>query len=149
MTQAYIGLGSNIGDREYYVRWAIEELRRLGETKVSSLYETDPVGTIAEGTFLNAVISVETLLSARELFTLLKELERKIGRVPRERWGPREIDLDLLLYGDAIIDEPDLKVPHPRMFERAFVLVPLLEVNPGAYEEPDDTAGVRFYSELR
>jgi 2-amino-4-hydroxy-6-hydroxymethyldihydropteridine diphosphokinase len=96
---------------------------------VSSVYETDPVGP-PQPDFLNAVIELETELSPAELLRRFKAIESRLGRVGRERWGPREIDIDLLLYGDERIDEPDLRVPHIGLIERAFVLVPLVEIAP-------------------
>jgi len=127
VTLAYIGLGSNVGDREDYLVRAVEALRALGDVRVSSIRETDPIGP-PQPKFMNAVAALETGLSARELFVALKKIESDLGRIPRERWGPREIDLDLLLFGDETIDEPDLKVPHPEMANRPFVLEPLREV---------------------
>lgn len=122
-----MGLGSNVGDREGYIDRALAALRVLGPVRVSAIRETDPIGP-PQAKFLNAVACLETSLSARELFEELKRIEVSLGRVPRERWGPREIDLDLLLYGDETIDEPDLKVPHPEMANRPFVLEPLAEL---------------------
>ena len=130
MTEAFVGLGSNVGDRRMYLEQAIEALREFGEVRVSTISETDPVGP-PQAKFLNAVACVDTMLSARELFEALKRIESTLGRIPRERWGPREIDLDLLLYGDEAIDEPDLKVPHPEMAKRPFVLEPLAELRGG------------------
>jgi 2-amino-4-hydroxy-6-hydroxymethyldihydropteridine diphosphokinase len=127
LTEAFIGLGSNVGDRLGYLTRAIEELHALGPVRMSSIHETEPVGP-PQPRFLNAVAALETTLSARELFDALKRIEASLGRVARERWGPREIDLDLLLYGDEEIDEPDLKVPHPEMANRPFVLIPLAEL---------------------
>ncbi len=133
MTVAYIGLGANLGDREANLRTAIERLAELGPLRVSSFRETDPVGVTEQPRFVNAVAELETDLSARDLLQLLLEIERKMGRdrSREERWGPRTIDLDLLLYGDEVIDEPGLTVPHPRLAERRFVLEPLHELAPG------------------
>lgn len=132
MTEAFIGLGSNVGDRLAFLTRAIEELKALGPLRVSRIYETSALGP-PQADFLNAVAAIETSLSPRELFEALKRIELTLGRIPRARWGPREIDLDLLLYGDEQIDEPDLKVPHPEMSKRAFVLVPLVELAPDAF----------------
>lgn len=129
MTTAYVGLGANLGDREGTIRAAIAALP--GVVGVSELRETDPVGVVDQPRFLNGVVVLETHLPARELLELLLAVERDLGRRRRERWGPRAIDLDLLLYGDAEIDEPGLTVPHPRLHERAFVLEPLAELAPG------------------
>lgn len=131
MTIAYIGLGSNLGDRLDNLRRAVAALNQAGVMvrKVSSVYETDPVGP-PQPDFLNAVCEIETELSPRELLARLKAIESEMGREPGERWGPRNIDLDLLLYGDEVIDEPDLNVPHPEMINRRFVIAPLLEIAP-------------------
>ena len=134
--RAYVGLGSNLGEREATLR---EALARLGEldgievTAISSFRETDPVGNVDQPRFVNAAAALETSLGPRELLDSLLEVERILGRdrSREERWGPRTIDLDLLLYGDETVDEPGLEVPHPRLAERAFVLEPLLELDPG------------------
>jgi 2-amino-4-hydroxy-6-hydroxymethyldihydropteridine diphosphokinase len=128
VTLAYVGLGSNLGDREATIRGAVEALP--GVVAVSTLRETDPVGVTEQPAFLNGAVVLETDLSARELLELLLAVERSLGRERRERWGPRTIDLDLLLYADEAIDEPGLTVPHPRLHERRFVLEPLAELDP-------------------
>jgi 2-amino-4-hydroxy-6-hydroxymethyldihydropteridine diphosphokinase len=129
---SYVGLGSNLGDREDNLRRALERLQELGPLRVSSIRETDPVGITDQPRFLNAVVELETDLPARELLERLLAIERELGRDRAEevRWGPRTIDLDLLLYGGETIDEPGLTVPHPRLAEREFVLEPLLELDP-------------------
>ena len=132
---AYVGLGANLGDRENAIRRAVELLAADPDVEViavSSLRETEPVGRVDQPRFLNGACAVETALPARELLGRLLGVERKLGR-SREgpRFGPRTIDLDLLLYGDAEIDEPGLTVPHPRLVERQFALEPLLELDPG------------------
>jgi 2-amino-4-hydroxy-6-hydroxymethyldihydropteridine diphosphokinase len=129
VTTAYVGLGANLGDREATIRAAVAALP--GVVAVSTLLETDPVGKTDQPRFLNGVAALETELSAGELLDVLLSVERSLGRERRERWGPRTIDLDLLLYGDETIDEPGLTVPHPRMHERRFVLEPLAEVARG------------------
>lgn len=130
MTTAYVGLGSNVGDRLLNIRKALEMLgERVEVSAVSSIYETDPIGP-PQPDFLNAVCEVRCDIGPRELLEILKEIEREIGRSQGEKWGPREIDLDLLLYGDEETVADDLVVPHPRLTERAFVLVPLLEIAP-------------------
>jgi 2-amino-4-hydroxy-6-hydroxymethyldihydropteridine diphosphokinase len=133
VTVAYIGLGANLGDREENLRAALERLTELGPLRVSSFRETDPVGVTDQPRFVNAVAELETDLGARDLLERLLEIERELGRhrSREERWGPRTIDLDLLLYGDEVIDEPGLTVPHPRLAERRFVLEPLHELAPG------------------
>jgi 2-amino-4-hydroxy-6-hydroxymethyldihydropteridine diphosphokinase len=132
--RAYIGLGSNLGDREATLR---EALRRLGEldgiavVAVSSFSETDPVGKVDQPRFVNAAAELETSLQPHDLLDRLLEVERALGRdrAQEERWGPRTVDLDLLLYGDETVEEPGLEVPHPRLAQRAFVLEPLLELD--------------------
>lgn len=133
MSKVLIGVGSNLGDREFLIRKAIESLRDLPHTivaRVSSLYDTDPVGDVEQPAFLNAVVWIETELEPRELLWQMLLIEKRMGRVRTQRWGPRPIDLDLLFYGKRIIDEPDLKVPHPEAERRAFVLIPLSEIDP-------------------
>jgi 2-amino-4-hydroxy-6-hydroxymethyldihydropteridine diphosphokinase len=129
VTLAYVGLGANLGDREATIRSAVAELPGL--VAVSTLRETDPVGVTEQPKFLNGVAALETELTPRELLDVLLAVERKLGRERRERWGPRTIDLDLLLYGDRTLDEPGLAVPHPRLHERRFVLEPLAELDAG------------------
>lgn len=129
----YLGLGSNVGDRAGFVRRAV---CRLGETPgivvqaTSSLFETDPWGETNQEPFLNAVVRVATTLGPHELLAEAKRIERELGRRPRRHWGPREIDIDLLLSGDLRIETPELTVPHPHLRERQFVLVPLVELDP-------------------
>ena len=133
MSKVFVGVGSNLGDREFLIRKAIEELRDLPHTvvvRVSSLYDTDPVGVEEQPAFMNAVVWLETGLQPRELLWQLLLIEKRMGRVRTQRWGPRPIDLDLLFYGKGIIDEPDLQVPHPEAQRRAFVLIPLAEIDP-------------------
>ncbi len=128
MTRAYVGLGSNLGDREATIRAAVAALP--GVVAVSGLRETEPVGPVEQPPFLNGAVALETELSPRELLDVLLAVERELGRVRRERWGPRTIDLDLLLYGDRVVDEPGLSLPHPRLHERRFALEPLAELDP-------------------
>jgi 2-amino-4-hydroxy-6-hydroxymethyldihydropteridine diphosphokinase len=135
MVYAYVGLGSNLGDREGTLRAAVGRLRHVPETdvlRVSTLRNTDPVGYVDQPRFLNGVVELQTDLSARLLLGRLLELERAFGRdraaVPVQ--GPRTLDLDLLLYGQDVIDEPGLEIPHPRLHERRFVLEPLTELDP-------------------
>ncbi|MBN4052663.1 2-amino-4-hydroxy-6-hydroxymethyldihydropteridine diphosphokinase [Roseiflexus sp. AH-315-K22] len=131
----FIALGSNLGDRRVFIERAIAALDRSAGVSVelvSSIIETDPVGLRAQGAFLNAVLRAQTSLSPRDLLGLMLEIERSLERVrdAAARWGPRTIDLDLILYADRVICEADLVVPHPRLAERAFVLVPLCEIAP-------------------
>jgi 2-amino-4-hydroxy-6-hydroxymethyldihydropteridine diphosphokinase len=135
MTRVYVGLGSNLGDREAALRSAIELLGRepgVAVRAVSTFRETDPVGVTEQPRFLNAVAELETAVPPRELLDRLLAIERELGRerTAERRWGPRAIDLDLLLYGDDVIDEQGLRVPHPRLAERRFVLEPLEELDP-------------------
>ena len=131
MTRAYVGLGANLGDREATMRRAIE---LLGDevAAVSSFRETDPVGYQDQPRFLNAAVALETELSPRELLDRLLAVERELGRTrDGPRYGPRTIDLDLLVYGEVVVDEAGLRVPHPRLAERRFALEPLAELDPG------------------
>jgi len=133
-TTAFVGIGSNLGDREAHLRRAIELLSAeegIEIAAVSEIRETDPVGPVEQGQFLNGAVRVETDLAPRELLARLLDTERRMGRVRSERFGPRTIDLDLLLYGNEIVDEPGLTVPHPRLHERRFALEPLAELDPG------------------
>jgi 2-amino-4-hydroxy-6-hydroxymethyldihydropteridine diphosphokinase len=125
----YLGLGSNLGDRERNIAAALRRLEPLVRIEaVSSLYETDPVGPQDQPAYLNAACRAVTGLQPRALLRHAKEVEYELGRRDRSRWGPRPIDIDLLLYGDVVIDEGDLIVPHPELAKRAFVLAPLAEV---------------------
>lgn len=134
MTRAYIALGANLGDRERTIRAALAALAATPEIEVvavSSLVETDPVGYLDQPRFLNGAAALETTLPARELLELLLAVERRFGRARDEvpPQGPRTLDLDLLLYGSARIEEPGLRIPHPRLHERRFVLEPLAELD--------------------
>jgi 2-amino-4-hydroxy-6-hydroxymethyldihydropteridine diphosphokinase len=129
--RAAIGVGSNLGDPPANVRTAIGHLRAIGNvTAVSRLYRTKPWGLLHQPDFCNAAAIVETELEPAALLDALKAIEQSMGRQAGERWGPRLIDLDILLYGDHTIDRPGLHVPHPRLHERAFALVPLADVDP-------------------
>ena len=159
--RCFVGLGSNLGDRQRHIEDAIERLRNVpggAVVRVSSLIETTPVGgppnvfadrpagpaglnaghaglpigKNTQGNYLNGVVEIETTLSPRKLLKRLQEIENALGRVRAERWGPRTIDLDILLCGDEIVREPELTIPHPLMHERAFVLRPLAEIAPQA-----------------
>jgi 2-amino-4-hydroxy-6-hydroxymethyldihydropteridine diphosphokinase len=135
VTRAYVGLGANLGDRERTLRAAVDALTAeegIAVVSVSTLRETEPVGVGEQPRFLNGAVELETTLTARELLDRLLAVEQRFGRIriPGEH-GPRTLDLDLLLYGDEVIDEPGLAVPHPRLHERRFVLEPLAELAPG------------------
>jgi 2-amino-4-hydroxy-6-hydroxymethyldihydropteridine diphosphokinase len=133
MTRAYVGLGANLGDAAKQIERAIAALGELGRVRASSLYRSEPLGDPDQPWYVNAVAEVDTELSARELLERLRVLERRFGRAPgRPRWAPRELDLDLLLYGDRICAESDLVLPHPGLTDRRFVLEPLAELEPGA-----------------
>ena len=127
----YIGFGSNIGDRQSFIKQALHFLsdtNGIKINKISSLYETEPVGNVEQGKFLNGVVSIETHHSPQTLLNILKTIEFNVGRQHRMHWGPREIDMDLLIYGDLCLHTPELIIPHPEMHLRRFVLVPLAEI---------------------
>lgn len=127
----YLGLGTNVGDRLAMLRAAVQLLVELGEVFVySSVYETEPWGVEQQDRFLNACCGLRTTVAVEDLHARLKQIERRLGRVPGLRWGPRLIDLDLLTYGELAVATPTLTIPHPRIADRAFVLVPLAEIAP-------------------
>lgn len=133
MTRAYVGLGANLGPREVTLLRAADLLAAADGVEVvavSQLRETDPVGVVEQPPFLNGAIALDTSLSPRAVLELLLEIEEELGRVRGERWGPRTVDLDLLVYGDERVDEDGLHVPHPRLHERRFALEPLAELDP-------------------
>jgi len=135
LTRAYVGLGANLGDRERTIRRAVELLGAepgIEVVAVSTLRETEPIGYPDQPPFLNGAVAVETVVSPRDLLSRLLAVERELGRVRGEgpRFGPRTVDLDLLLYGDHVVDEPGLTVPHSRLAERRFALEPLHELDP-------------------
>lgn len=153
MNQSYLSLGSNMGDRFDMLRQAVSQLAdhpAITVIRISSLYETDPVGFTDQEPFLNMVVQLETELEALALLDFCQEVEQNLNRKRLVRWGPRTIDLDILLYNQEELETERLIIPHPRMHERAFVLVPLLEINPnlkviGALE----TDGVRLWRSYR
>lgn len=148
MTNAWISIGSNVGDRAAFLRQAVDELRATDGIEVaatSSLYETSPIGGPPQRSYYNAAVRIETELDARSVYETCKAIEAKMGRDASEmRWGPRVIDLDLLLFGEEKVVEPDLEIPHPRMNERRFVLVPMLEIDP----DVSDPWGGRYADRL-
>jgi 2-amino-4-hydroxy-6-hydroxymethyldihydropteridine diphosphokinase len=139
MSIAYLGLGSNLGDRLAHLQFALDGLAaRAGMVVgVSAVYETEPMGGPAQPDYLNAVVALDTALDARGLLELAKALEVEAGRNPEgERWGPRPLDIDILMVGDDRVEEADLVVPHPRIHQRGFVLAPLADVAPGVVVAP-------------
>jgi 2-amino-4-hydroxy-6-hydroxymethyldihydropteridine diphosphokinase len=147
--RAYLGIGSNLGDRLANLQAAVDGLAGepgLTVAGVSPVYETDPVGGPEQPDYLNAVVAVETALTPHDLLEVGQRLEAAADRIREERWGPRTLDVDVLLVGDEEVHEPDLEVPHPRMWERGFVLAPLGDLDPGFAEitwRPGGWPGVR------
>lgn len=136
-SQVFVGLGSNLGDREANLRAALDALDEDERTRLircSHFYETEPIGPIEQPAFLNAAAEVETEHAPLEFLGVLKAIERRVGRTPGERWGPRVIDIDIILWDSRIIDVDGLKAPHPRFRERAFVLAPLSEIAGGVVD---------------
>lgn len=133
MTRIYLSMGSNLGDREGNLRSGVESLRSICEVRaVSPLWATAPVGVTDQPDFLNIAVAADTDLQPRALLDEVKRIEHDVGRRPTFRWGPRVLDIDILLYGNEIVTEPDLSIPHPRLEERAFVLAPLADIAPDA-----------------
>ena len=139
MTRALLGLGSNLGDRRQHLRDAVDTLSDpdagLGFVAVSPIYETDPVGGPDQDRYLNLVVELDTPCAPRELLAICHRLESAAGRVRAERWGPRTLDVDVLWMAGVTVDEPDLVVPHPRMWERRFVLAPLRDLAPDLVDQ--------------
>ena len=132
MTNVFLGIGGNLGDRRATMRRAVAEIRAVVEdVRVSSMYETAAWGVTDQPSFLNAVVRGSTELSPLELLDAMQAIENQLGRVRTQHWGPRTIDIDILLYGSDVIDEPRLKVPHPYMAQRGFVLRPLADLAAG------------------
>jgi 2-amino-4-hydroxy-6-hydroxymethyldihydropteridine diphosphokinase len=139
VSRAYLGLGSNLGDRAAHLQLAVDELATTTGVRVvavSKVYETSPVGGPAQDDYLNAVVAIETDLNARQLLAVAQHLEQRAARVRTVRWGPRTLDVDVLLVGDEHVAEADLEVPHPRLYERGFVLAPLRDVAPDRVDQP-------------
>lgn len=131
MVVCYLGIGSNLGNRRNNIKKALDYLAKTKGIKIektSRIYETEPVGGPAQGKFLNAAIKIKTSLTPQLLLKTIKKIEKDLGRRKTVRFGPREIDLDILLYGNEVIKRRDLAIPHPRMFEREFVLRPLRDI---------------------
>jgi len=132
MNKVFLGLGSNIGNKKNNINKVIEFFRfdnRFNELQQSSIYETKAYGNIKQENFLNGVISFYTNITLDVLFDIVKELENRIGRKKREKWGPREIDIDILLYGDSVVRNDKLSIPHKDLLNRDFVIVPLIEID--------------------
>jgi 2-amino-4-hydroxy-6-hydroxymethyldihydropteridine diphosphokinase len=139
VTRAFLGLGSNLGDRRRHLGDAVDTLADpgagLGFVAVSPTYETDPVGGPDQDRYLNIVVELDTTATPRELLAVCHRLETAAGRVRLERWGPRSLDVDVLWIDGVTVDEPDLAVPHPRMWDRRFVLAPLRDLAPDLVDE--------------
>ncbi len=162
MNTAYLSLGSNIGNRVDFLYGAIKAVdndERINILRCSSLYETDPVGYLDQGQFLNMVIKIETTYEAEKLLDRCLEMEHLLGRIRHQKWGPRTIDLDILLFNHENIETEKLIVPHPRLQERAFVLIPLKEVDPDLPEVKhssyplltkvgEESEGVRLWKQI-
>lgn len=151
MIRAFLALGSNLGDRHAHLQAAVEFLHRspgLRVRAVSSVYETDPVGGPVQDDFLNAVVEVATSATPHELLAVAQQAEAAAGRVRTEHWGPRTLDVDVVLIDGVELDDPDLTIPHPRWRERGFVLAPMHDLDPTLVDAPadggaDGWAGVR------
>ncbi|HUI49548.1 MAG TPA: 2-amino-4-hydroxy-6-hydroxymethyldihydropteridine diphosphokinase [Acidimicrobiia bacterium] len=146
MSRAYLALGSNLGDRLAHLQFAVDSLAAdsaVTVLAVSRVYETAPVGGPPQDAYLNAVVAVETSRDPHDLLAVAQRIEREAHRVRAERWGPRTLDIDLLLYDDVRLDDPDLTLPHPRMNERGFVLAPLRDVAPALIDATTTWEGVR------
>lgn len=151
----YLSVGTNIGDRENNIKQALillEKHPNINKEKMSSIYETDPVGLTEQPKFLNGVLEISTSLSPLELLDYTQKIEKELGRKRDIKWGPRTIDLDILLYNQENIETKRLTIPHPHMYERAFVMIPLLEVNPNLkidfdIEKCPDKSGVRIWNQ--
>jgi 2-amino-4-hydroxy-6-hydroxymethyldihydropteridine diphosphokinase len=149
-TIVYIGIGSNIGDKTTNCQTAVECLAEAGRiVGVSSFYYTEPVGYKEQEDFINAVASLQTSLSPSELLRICHAIEDRLGRRRTVRWGPRTVDLDILLYGDLVVSRPDLVIPHPLMALRKFVLAPLVEIAPAVIHPTLNKTMIQLLSELQ
>lgn len=152
MAKAFLGLGSNLGEREKQLDFAVERLQahpQIADLKVADYLETEPVGYLDQDKFLNTVVELSTTLAPHELLAVAQEIEEAAKRVRIIRWGPRTLDVDILLYDDLCLDDPDLTIPHPRMREREFVLAPLAQIAPDAAIPPDGSTAVELLDQLR
>ncbi len=135
MEDVFLGIGSNVGDRLHFLADAIRRLKGLSGTSIvntSSVYKTEPVGVKNQDEFLNVVVWIRTSLDREEFYSRVKQIEKEAGRLERERWGPREIDIDILMFGDHIVNGPAIVIPHKEMMNRRFVLQPFAEIAPDA-----------------
>lgn len=151
MTSVYLGLGSNVGERVENIRQVLDFFcndKRFVNVKISSLYETVPYGEIKQENFINGVVSFQSKISVELLFGITKNLENKIGRIKRKAWGPREIDIDILLFGEVVIKNSKISIPHKDLLNRDFVIVPLLEVNDEIIHPIEKKKIKSFLSEL-
>ena len=151
MTKVYLSLGSNMGDRQGYLQRAVEALKQLTDTEVetvSSYYETAAWGLTDQADFLNLALALETQLPAESLLSACQAIEKDLDRVRHEHWGPRTVDIDILLYGQEIWETEHLKVPHPYMSQRAFVLVPLVEIADDLVDPKTGQAYKNYLSQL-
>ena len=151
MNKVYLGLGTNVGNKKSNLKRTVakfKENKNFTNIKISSIYETKPYGEIEQDNFLNAVIYLETSFSLNELFVFTKKLEKEIGRIKRENWGPREIDIDILLYNNLIYKNERITIPHKDLLNRDFVLVPLLEIDDTIIHPEEKKEIKQFLSEL-
>ena len=151
MNKVYLGLGSNLGKKVDNIQMVIDFFcndRQFSDIKISSLYETVPYGEIEQDNFINAVIAFSTEISLDDLFIMTKDLEKQIGRLKRKTWGPREIDIDILLFGDLVVKNDHLSIPHEDLLNRDFVIVPLMEVNDKLVHPIEKKKIKSFLSEL-
>jgi 2-amino-4-hydroxy-6-hydroxymethyldihydropteridine diphosphokinase len=146
--RAYLSLGTNVGDRYAHLAGALAIVAEDDAMRISSVYRTEPVGGVDQEEFWNLVVELETEADPRALLERARRAESAAGRTREVRWGPRTLDVDLLLVGDLEVADPDLVVPHPRMYERAFVLAPLAELEPALLSEAQRAAGVGWVERL-
>jgi dihydroneopterin aldolase/2-amino-4-hydroxy-6-hydroxymethyldihydropteridine diphosphokinase len=150
MSIAFVALGSNMGDRKNYIKIAIDALGNKGVTilKESRIYETEPYGYEQQDKFLNGVIKIETQMTPNELLNTLLEIENDIGRIRTIKWGPRVVDLDMIFYENQIVDEVNLRIPHPDMHNREFVLKPICDIEPNFEHPIFKKTMLKLYEEL-
>ncbi len=152
MSRVYLGIGSNLGDREKELTYALEALNNhpdINLVQSACILETTPVGYLEQGNFLNTVAEIETTLNPCELLAVLQQIELDAGRIRTVRWGPRTLDLDILIFGDVVLNSPELIIPHPRLREREFVLLPLVQIAPNLSVPPDSRTVKEIYEQYR